>query len=245
MKSDESISIESLRIQLEACEKDNKALLKLAVHDLRSPLNKLFALISLLRLSDDELSIEQSGYLDKMAQVISDGLSRMRNLTDLKAIEDGGIEQIFEPITISDLMAKVIREQLLDATRKEIEISFSNKAVSISTDKFSCLRIFDHLISNAIKFSPKGSKILVEIEEETEGILILITDGGHGISHEDQLNLYKKFSPLATRSTGGESTTGIGLFLASSIAKSIGGIIAYNNENGSVFTLRLPKVSIA
>jgi signal transduction histidine kinase len=245
LKNDESISIEGLRKQLEVCEKDNKALLKLAVHDLRSPLNKIFALISLFKLLDDELSPEQASYLDKMAMVISDGLNSMRNLTDLRAIENGGNELIFETIAVGKLVDKVIRDQVADATRKEIKMSFAEVDISITSDKFSCLRILDHLISNAIKFSPKGSDILVEIKEEADDLLIHITDGGHGINQDEQLKLFQKFSPLSTRSTGGESTTGIGLFLASSLAKKVGGNVAYNNDNGSVFTLRLPKVSLA
>ncbi len=245
MKNDEFISIEHLRTELEASEKDKKALLKLAVHDLRSPLNKLFAIIGLFKLLDDELTTEQASYLDKMELVISDGLSSMRNLTDLKAIEDGGIEPFFEPISVGKMVHKVIREQLLDANRKKIEISFSEKELNISTDKFSCLRVLDHLLSNAIKFSPKESKILIDVEAEANDVLIHITDGGEGISQQEQLRLYKKFTPLSTRTTGGESTTGLGLFLATSLAKKIGGNIEYANDNDSVFTLRLPKVSFA
>ena len=67
---------------LEASEREKKALLKLALHDLRSPMNKLFALVGLFKMSDKQLSDEQTGYLNKMELVISDGLGRMRNLME-------------------------------------------------------------------------------------------------------------------------------------------------------------------
>ena len=245
LKNNQPISIEALKTQLAAAEKEKKALLKLALHDLRSPMNKLFALVGLFKLSNDPLSVEQTGYLDKMELVIRDGLSRMRNLMDLKAIEDQSIETMFEPIRVCKLVQKVIREQVPDATRKNIEIYFIETPINLRTDNLSCLRILDQLFSNAIKFSPVGGSITVKLEEEADKVLIHITDSGPGISPEEQNILFKKFTPLSTRTTGGESSTGIGLYIASWMAKNIGGSIEYSNGNKSVFTLCLPKVSLA
>lgn len=245
MKEDKTISIEALKTQLEAAEKEKKALLKLALHDLRSPMNKLFALVGLFKLSNDPLSVEQANYLDKMELVIRDGLSRMRNLMDLKAIEDLTIETMYEPIKIGKLVQKVIREQIPDAARKNIEIYFIEKPFTLTTDSISCLRILDQLLSNAVKFSPNGSSITVKLEEQEDAMLIHIADTGPGISEKEQKELYKKFTPLSTRTTGGESSTGIGLFIASWMAKNINGSIKYNNDNKSVFTLCLPKISLA
>lgn len=248
MIEDKTLSIEELKTRLETSELEKKALLKLALHDLRSPMNKLFALVGLFKMSDKPLSDEQANYLDKMELVISDDLSRMRNLMDLKAIEEEGsarAETFIEHINIGKLVQKVIREYIPDATRKHIEISFAEMDVSLATDRVFSIRILDQLISNAIKFSPERSKILVEVEAEDDGVLVHITDGGRGIAKEEIPNLYKKFTPLSTRTTGGESSTGIGLFIASWTARKIGGSINYTNNNKSVFTLCLPNISMA
>jgi signal transduction histidine kinase len=245
---DKTKSIEELKMLLEASEKEKKALLKLALHDLRSPMNKLFALVGLFKMSDKQLSDEQTGYLNKMELVISDGLGRMRNLMDLKAIEEASganTEILFENINIGRLVNKVIREYIPDAARKNIDLSYTEKNISLSTDRISILRILDQLISNAIKFSPERSKILIEIEERDEDFLVHVTDGGRGIAEEEIPNLYQKFAPLSTRTTGGESSTGIGLFIALWMARKIGGGIDYSNNKKSVFTLRLPRVSLA
>lgn len=241
------MSIEELKTLLEASEKEKKALLKLALHDLRSPMNKLFALVGLFKMSDKPLTEEQTGYLDKMELVISDGLGRMRNLMDLKVIEDAGAktEVLIEHIHVGKLMQKVIREYIPDADRKNIEISFTEKNIFLSTDRISFLRILDQLISNAIKFSPEKSNILVEVEEGDEEFLVHVTDGGRGIAEEEIPKLYHKFTPLSTRSTGGESSTGIGLFIALWMARKVGGSIDYTNNNKSVFTLHLPRITLA
>jgi signal transduction histidine kinase len=242
LKEEKTKSIEELEELLAIAEKEKRGLLKLALHDFRSPMNKLFALIGLLKMSNDSLSAEQNSYIDKMELVISDGLSRLRNLMDLKAIEEGGIATMFESIDLGKLMNKVIREQAPHAARKQIELIFKEQTVPITLDALSCLRIIDQLISNAVKFSPFGGKVIIEIIEQEENVSVHITDAGRGIADEEQPHLYKKFTPLATRATAGESTTGNGLYIASWMANNIGGNLSYANKGKSVFTLELPKI---
>jgi len=244
VNKDNTISNDKLKKLLEISEKENKALLKLALHDIRSPLNKLFALVGLFKMSDDPLSEEQADYLDKMELVIRDGLSRMRNLQDLKAVEEKNIEIFYEPIKVSKLVKNTIREQKPDAARKNIEINFAEDSLTLTSDKNSLLRILDQLLSNAIKFSPKHSNISIDLEETESDLLVHITDSGYGISAEEQKKLFKKFTPLSTRTTGGESVTGIGLYIASVMANNIGGSISYTNNDNSVFTLSLPRISM-
>jgi signal transduction histidine kinase len=242
LKEKSTKSIEELEELLAIAEKENRGLLKLALHDFRSPMNKLFALIGLLKMSDEPLSAEQYVYIDKMELVIRDGLSRLRNLMDLKSIEGSGIATMYESIDLGKLVTKVIREHEQDATRKNIEIIFNEQAVPVTLDVFSCLRIIDQLISNAIKFSPFGGKITIELVDQEEDVLVQVIDAGRGIADKEIPDLFKKFTPLATRSTAGESTTGNGLFIASWMAKNIGGAISYANTDKSAFTLRLPKI---
>ena len=83
------------------------------------------------------------------------------------------------------------------------------------------------------------------MEAGEDDIIVQIIDGSRGIAEEERPKLYKKFTPLSTRTTGGETENGISLFIASWIARKIGGSIDYSNNNGSVFTLRLPMVSMA
>jgi signal transduction histidine kinase len=244
---DKTLSIEKLKTLLEASETEKKALLKLALHDIRSPMNKVFALVGLFKMSDGPLTNEQAGYLNKMELVIRDGLSRMRNLIDLKTIEDGDAhnETFTEHFNVGKLVQRVVREYKADAARKNIEISFKVLDVFSTTDRIYLSRILDQLISNAIKFSPERSNISIEMKSGQNDIIVQITDGGRGIADDEIPMLFKKFTPLSTRTTGGETSTGIGLFIASWMARKIGGSIDYSNNNGSVFALRLPIVSMA
>jgi signal transduction histidine kinase len=240
-----NISLGDIKAELSALEFEKESLMKVISHDLRSPLNKLFALVGLFKMSSETLTDEQLGYLNKMELVISDGLSRMRNLMDLRAVDGPGINTMYCETDITNLLYKVIGEHVPAAERKEIKISFDERPIIINTDKFSCLRIIDQLLSNAIKFSPLGSRINIDVDEKEEEVLIYIKDGGYGLSEEDQKNLYKKFVILTSRTTAGESSTGVGLYIAQKMAKNINGRILYSNSEGSVFTFSLQKTALA
>ena len=237
--------IEELEAKIIELEKEKSSLLKIVSHDLRSPFNKLFALIGLFKMSEDVLSSEQANYLDKMEIVISDALNKMRNLLDLRSIEGDGIDVLYESIDLSKIISKLIIENESAANRKSLNIVIVARQVVIETDRLSIIRVLDQLISNAIKYSPIKSDILLAMEDNDDEVLIRITDGGYGILENEQKDLFKKFMVLSSRTTGGESSLGLGLFIAQSMAKNIGAAIDYENRDGSTFIFRLPKTKLA
>ena len=243
MNSNNKVS--ELKARLKLLEDENKALLKLASHDIRSPLNKLFALLNLLKMADEPLAEEQSGYVEKMELVLSDGLQRMRNLTELYTIESGSVQSLLEEITLASLISRSLREHKVSAERKNIRFQFTDEPVTTHSDRLSLLRIFDQLMTNAIKFTPLGKTIKIKLRQEKNFALLSVIDGGYGIREEEQEFLFQKFKVLSTPVTGGESKTGIGLFIAQWNAKNIGGEISYENVNESTFTLKLPLVQLA
>ena len=143
--------IEELEAKIIELEKEKSSLLKIVSHDLRSPFNKLFALIGLFKMSEDVLSSEQANYLDKMEIVISDALNKMRNLLDLRSIEGDGIDVLYESIDLGKLISKLIIENESAANRKSLNIVIVARQVVIETDRLSIIRVLDQLISNAIK----------------------------------------------------------------------------------------------
>jgi signal transduction histidine kinase len=237
--------IEKLKSEIEALRADNKALLKLASHDMRSPLNKVFALVNLLKMTDDPFTEEQQGYLVNIEQVLSDGLNRMRNLMDLLAIENDQLTVNWEKLDIAALVNKLAREHQPLAFRKKIKITSAIESVRSMSDRLIFARILEQLLSNAIKFSPEKSVIVVELSQVAEKFLLSVTDGGYGIAEEEQKSLFEKFKVLSTPVTGGESKSGLGLYIAQQNAMKLGGKISYSNVSGSRFTLELPCVQLA
>lgn len=245
MSEKEKLRADELAARIAELERENIALLKVASHDVRSPLNKLFALLSLLRLSSDDLSDEQKGYIDKMEIVLSDGLSKMKNLMDLRAIEMGKIELFREQLNLGKLLTRIVSDHRINAQRKNISIDYKPIDAITFSDRLGFTRVLDQLLSNAVKFSPESSRIIVTLQDHEEEIIISVTDGGYGIGEHEQQELFKKFKPLTPRPTGAESTMGIGLFIAQENARLLSGVISYENKMKSVFRFRIKKFRLA
>ena len=152
--TDKEQKIKQLEEEVERLTAEKNSLLKVASHDIRSPLNKIFALVNLIKMADGELNSEQEGYLAKIETVLNDGLSKMRNLMELRAIENDEIKLRFEEIDLRAVLTRIVREYQIICNRKKINLVLSAETVSTTTDKLSVVRILDQLLANALKFSP-------------------------------------------------------------------------------------------
>ncbi|MDX2130334.1 MAG: ATP-binding protein [Chloroherpetonaceae bacterium] len=108
--------------------------------------------------------------------------------------------------------------------------------------------VFDNLVSNAIKYSPKGRKIGVSCQKHStdsmkECIRIEIKDDGQGLTEEDKEKLFGKFQRLSAQPTGGESSTGLGLSIVKQIVEMHGAKVWAESEGkdkGATFIVELP-----
>lgn len=234
-------TIEDLKQQLERLKQDQKHLLKLVSHDVKSPFNKLFALSNLLQLTADNLSEEQQDYLLRMDWVIKEGLTVVRNLLDLRAIDSGKIELHEEPIELSRLVKESINGYQKQIGVKKLKISELVNEVTIQSDRRHLERIIDHLLSNAIKFSPLESDINLSLTTPSNTTQFTVSTQSGPIPEEEVGNLFQKHSPLSTRPSHGENALGNGLFIAKTYAQLLGGTIEFVQEENKVeFVLTLP-----
>ncbi len=238
----ENINIEDLKNRITKLEKEKKQLLKLVSHDVKSPFNKLFALSNLLQLVSDDLNEEQLDYLTRIEWVIKEGLTVVRNLMDLRAIENKDIEVIPEKLRIDSIINDNFRNFSKQASTKKINIESDLTNVTIQSDKRLLERVIDNLVSNAIKFTPKESSISVKLIQNNSTIQLKISSNSGPIPTEEVANLFTKSSPLSTRPTHGENALGNGLFIAQTYAQYLSANITFNqNESTIEFTLTLPE----
>lgn len=235
---------DSLIRQIEALNREKHQLISLVSHDLRSPLNRAFALSELLLMDQEGLSEFQKDYLERMRLVITDGLAMMRNLVDYRNIEFRSIDIMPENVNVREFLDKLIREFQPVADKKEIAIQTTHhdQDLMIISDKQCLDRVLGNLISNALKFSKPGKKVLIRSAKTDQGIQVEVEDEIGGFSRDEEKTLFSKFKKYKAQPTSNESSTGLGLFIAHAMAERIGGTITCRTVEtvGSTFTVTLP-----
>lgn len=234
--------LEQRNEELQKLNQEKMQVISLVSHDLKGPFNRIFALTQLLSLHQENLTETQAEYLAKIHQITADGLSMVRNILDSRRLEEQGIEINLAPLDFTSLVGNLVKNYRVLAEKKKIEILFdAGKQLVINTDKLYAGRIIDNLLSNAVKFSPEGKTITVSLCKNDRAVDLSVADQGPGISAEDQQNLFRRFKQLTARPTGGESSSGLGLFIAKTISDKIGGEIFCESKigEGARFVLRL------
>lgn len=223
-------------------EKDD--FLSIVAHDLRNPISIIVSIMSLMK-HDENVTREEIDEYSEMILISSDKMLQLINdLLDIQSISHGKIQDIKEKVNIHDPLQQSVDDFIKTAKIKDIEIYpvFSEHAGIIAGNRQKLARVFDNLISNAIKYSPHGSEVFVSTHVQEGRVLVSFRDKGEGISRDDQKKLFGKFSRLANKPTGNETSTGLGLFIVKKLVNSMNGKVWCESTpgEGAVFYLEFP-----
>ena len=172
----------------------------------------------------------------------------------IKNIKEGRIltEEEFDHINNKEdiekryeLIEKIISRFNFNLLRKEQKVVLNIPGTCIIyADEHLITSVIENIISNASKFSDHGKNIFVSIHEIENNFVLSIKDEGPGFSPEDLDSAFKKFKQLSSKPTGGESSTGLGLYIVKRIVDLHGGTIEIKSEGknkGAEFIIALPK----
>jgi len=239
------MNIDEVKSELAKLKEEKYNLLKLINHDIRSPLNRVFALVQLFEMESDEVSVRQKEYLDAIYLSILSGLEMIGNLRDMREIDAENIEIEKEEFDLANTIQKAIR-----TFSKQIEIKKLNIISEKSTEGTQCIsdeyyvqRVIENVLSNAIKYSKEEKNIIVRLKNNEKGFEVDIQDFGDGIKKEEEHLLYQKFEKLSSIASGGEGSLGLGLYNTQYFLRKLNGSIALNRNDklGSSFRIQLPS----
>lgn len=241
-------ALERNNVSLKALHEERGAFLQIAAHDLKNPTAAIISYTDLLRERwhawDEEKKLKRLGNIRHMAQLIFDII---RNLLDINAIESG--HYLLRPgsVNAADSLRSICDDyrERCEAKDLRLHLALCCEQLKLRVDKTALHQIVDNLVSNAIKYSPHGRQIHVSLEQEAGHALIQIRDEGPGISEEDQSRLFRKFTRLSARPTGGEHSTGLGLYIVKHMAEASGGQVGCISRlgEGASFFVCLPLAS--
>jgi signal transduction histidine kinase/TPR repeat protein len=222
--------------------------MNIAAHDLKNPLLGIKGVAELLRFDQDLAKDEFNSYLDMIIFSSGNMFQIVKNILNVNLIEEGKIDFHPEKFDVTELINKLIISYNLPASNKSIKINFENKLTEniIESDRHLIYQVFDNLISNALKYSPHHNSVEVQAynDDKKTQLILEIADNGPGFSDEDKTKLFGKFSKLSAQPTGGEQSSGLGLFIVNKLLTVLKGDIKLESKkgNGSKFIVTIPLI---
>ncbi len=234
-----------LNEQLQQLNKLKDTFLGIAAHDLRNPLANIhLAATFLLDAGMDISGAEAEQLLQDIAKQAHYMSVLISDLLHVSQFETGKLELEWERVDLKEFLTEAVDRHRKLALPKETEVVLEEMAAAeVLADSNRLRQVMDNLISNAVKFSPPGSRVTVRADQTEAGWQVRVQDEGPGITPEDRQHLFEDFARLSARPTGGEESTGLGLAITRRIVKAHGGQIGVESEpgRGSTFWFTLPR----
>lgn len=224
---------------------EKNELLGIAAHDIRSPLTVIEMYSTFLHETFSALGdVKSLKFIDIIQRVNRRALDMVSNVLDFTAIESGKLRLEAHPLDLRALVKESLEMHRVLARSKGIEIEFSpDEAVPlVPADPLRFEQVFSNLMSNAVKFSTPGHRVIVRLFRRNGAVGLAVQDEGRGIPPEILSRLFMPFAGRGEPGTSGEKSTGLGLAIVHKIAASHGGSVEVDSEvgKGTTFTVLFP-----
>lgn len=215
-------------------------------HELRTPLTSIAGSLGLINgealgpvpnAMREMLSIAQSNS-QRLRQLIDD-------LLDMDKLLAGKMSFIPQQLDIDSFLAECVTSHQGFARQHDVQLSYTGGPVAqVTADPMRLQQVLSNLLSNALKFSPAGSQVLLSAQELGGQIRILVVDQGPGVPAEFVDRLFEKFSQADASDRRQKGGTGLGLAISKELMERMGGCIGFYPRpgGGSVFWVELPAL---
>jgi signal transduction histidine kinase len=212
-------------------EKNN--LIGIVAHDLKSPLNQIKGLLSIMKLTATNLSDETLTYIEMMEQSSGRLSDMIAKILDVEAIESKKLNLVMEDTDLRSILKPLCERYKLAAQQKSIALCENfGPNVRATVDRGYAEQVFENLLSNAIKFSPNNRNVFININCHEGKAVCEIKDEGPGLTDSDKKKLFGKYQKLSAKPTGNETSTGLGLSIVKKFVEAMQGQIWCESEAG-------------
>jgi len=217
-------------------------------HDIRTPLNAVIGFTNLALESGDPAV--QREYLNNIAASSKHLLELINGILELSKIENRQLEVAEDLVNIEEVFHKLMTMLDIDIKERRLtctaDLEVRHKYLYIDTAH--CLQIFVNILSNAVKYTPKGGKVSILCRElpgaspESCVLETVVRDNGIGMSQEFLAHAYESFSRERTSTVSGIQGTGLGLAIVKNLVDLMRGAISMESSpgRGTTVTVRLP-----
>jgi len=244
----EATRFHELADQLAKLERTKSEFLKLASHELRTPISVIRGYLSLF--TDGDLGVlnwRGERALAVMRAQATEMTFFVGQMLEAARLQQGKVQVDLEELDLRDVVAKAVEwAQELASADHRLAVSVPAYPVAVSADRERLSTVLQSLLDIAIKYSPQGGHIACEVAAESGWAIVNIVDAGLGIDPAQRDQLFHPFGRVVTAETADIGGAGLGLYLARELARLQGGDITVETDpgRGSTFTLRLSLAEI-
>lgn len=215
--------------------------LRIATHDLKSPLNSIQLAQYYLRsvIGNDPTAIDA---LDVIEDTVNTMNELVEDFLDTSALETGKTDLQIERVEAESALWDVIARYSATANKKNITLLMGKSDGYALADKARLAQMIGNLVSNAIKYSSPNQIVTVSSRVIRDKVRIFVVDEGPGIGADERPRLFQAFSKLSNRPTGGEHSNGLGLWIVKELAQMHKGTAGadFPRTGGSIFWVEVP-----
>jgi len=236
-----------LRQTAEEANRLKDEFLAIMSHELRNPLNVILGYAELLLRMEE---IKRSPNLHRMADAVKRNAvaqsKLIRDLLDLSRLRSGKLELNRETVSPVVSIENAIETVRIDADGKDIEIQVvaPDEPLFVQADPVRLEQIIWNLLNNSVKFTPRGGRIEVRLEEDVDEIVLTVADNGQGIPSSFLPHIFEMFRQADSGTSRAQSGMGIGLAVVQQLVELHGGLVTAFSAGvgkGATFTIRLPR----
>jgi signal transduction histidine kinase/AmiR/NasT family two-component response regulator len=231
-----------------ASEQKSRFLARMS-HELRTPLNGILGLAQVLA-GDPELGDRQRGQAATLEQAGRHLLAILNEVLDLSRIESGRLELSLQAVALREFLRETLVFVHDSALAKDIELTLQAKPglpETVLADPMRLRQILLNLLNNALKFTPSGGRVTVEVASgDGDAVSMAVTDTGPGVPASLRPQLFEPYTQAEGQSASGGS--GLGLAISAMLARAMGGALSHADAPlgiGSRFTLVVPLAETA
>lgn len=223
-------------------ERQKDEFLSIASHELKTPLTSIKAFVQILQRYFARPEYQDSvTYLSKVDHQVDKLTKLVQDLLDVSKLQTGKLEYNEDVFNFDELVSETVEE--MQPITDQHEIIHEGKAnIQVFTDKYRIGQVLTNFISNAIKYSPEGGKIIVQTKHERNLVTVSVKDFGIGIPEDKKQFLFQRFYRVMDKKRESFPGLGLGLFISSEIVRRQKGKIWFESTEGkgSTFSFSLP-----
>lgn len=235
-------------LALKSLSQQKDHFISIASHDLKNSLTTIIGAVRVIdvMLPQDDPTLETvRGMVANIHEAAHDMHELIVDFLDFHAVEDGRLMINRERVLLNEIAERCYRGNFQYAQDKQIELILESNGepIEINADPARIKQVIDNFLTNAIKFCPAGSRVVIRTRQTDSVGCLEVSDNGPGLTQEDMSRIFVKYATLSNVPTGGEKSFGIGLSLCKQIVDLHDGDIGARNNpmRGATFWFRIPR----